>query len=1008
MLKISEEATKPIDNRLQVANLPHVTLVSKVLRRGAAAWVLILGTPGFCAAQEVHAREFEGTRIVSIRFQPPSQPIEPEELNSMLLPMKSGAQFHTRDLRAAIRRLFRTGRYTDIAVEGRPVNGGVELIFRTVSQWFVGTINVAGRLRAPPTRGQLYAAGDLELGRPVASEEIKNAAEQLAGLLRRNGFCEAKVTPLVTRDSLHQQANIDFFVEPGRRADLRPPVITGVPVIDPEEVADATNWRGLFGWRPATESNLNRGLRRVRQHFQQSGRLLARVSLADVDCDARTNQVTPTLAVYGGPKVGIETAGADISKRKLKKYVPIFDVGAVDRDLLSAGASNLRDYLQSRGYFNAEVDYEFKRVGPDKENIVYKITPGERHKLVRVIVEGNRYFTTETIRERMYIQPAGLLRLRHGRYSSGFARRDRESIESLYQSNGFRDVNVSIDVVSYQGKRNRLAAVVRIVEGEQYFVSDLSLKGVEKLDKAEIVASLSSIPGQPFSDTNVAFDRDYIIGLYNDSGFPNATFNWSMRPGPGPHRVSIEYTITEGPRFFVRDVLVTGNRTTSGRLIETNIDVHRNEPLSLQAMTGTQQNLYNLGVFQRVGMAIQNPEGETERKFLLYDLQEADRVRVAIGAGAEVGRLGGGSRNSLNYAAGKAGFSPRVSLDITRLNLWGLAHRGIFVGRASTLEQLGSLNYFWPQIGGDPNRDLTFTALADRAINVNTFTSRRLEASTRLAQKLTRASTVIGSFSFRRVSVSNVKINPLLIPLLAQPVRVGMLSGTYLFDRRDNPIDATRGMFNTLDAGVSSRIFGSERSFSRLFATNSTYHPLRKNLVFARRIAFGWLAPFAVERGIPDDQAIPLPERFYAGGANSHRGFPENQAGPRDLVTGFPIGGNAVLIHNAELRFPLLGDNIGGVLFHDMGNVYSTIQSISFRFHQRGPEDFNYMVHAVGFGIRYRTPVGPFRADFAYSINSPEFFGFKGTTQELLEGTAQRVRQRINRFQFFISIGQAF
>jgi outer membrane protein assembly factor BamA len=425
-------------------------------------------------------------------------------------------------------------------------------------------------------------------------------------------------------------------------------------------------------------------------------------------------------------------------------------------------------------------------------------------------------------------------------------------------------------------------------------------------------------------------------------------------------------------------------------------------------MTGTQQNLYNLGVFQRVGMAIQNPAGETERKYLLYDLQEADRYRVAIGGGAEIARIGGGPTTGLQNPGGAAGFSPRVSLDIARLNLWGLAHRGILVARASTLEQLGSLSYFWPQFRGATSRDVTFTALADRAINVNTFTSRRLEASAQLAQKLTKSSTVLGSFSFRRVGVSDLKINPLLVPLLAQPVRVGILSGAYLFDRRDNPIDATKGMFNTLDAGVSSRIFGSQRSFTRLLATNSTYHRFGKNLVFARRIEFGWLAPFAVQPGIPDDQAIPLPERFYAGGANSHRGFPENQSGPRDLVTGFPIGGNAALIHNAELRFPLLGNNIGGVLFHDMGNTYSTIQAISFRVHQRNLEDFNYMVHAVGFGIRYRTPVGPFRADFAYSINSPRFFGLKGTTQELLEGTAQSVTQRISRFQFFISIGQAF
>jgi outer membrane protein assembly factor BamA len=96
------------------------------------------------------------------------------------------------------------------------------------------------------------------------------------------------------------------------------------------------------------------------------------------------------------------------------------------------------------------------------------------------------------------------------------------------------------------------------------------------------------------------------------------------------------------------------------------------------------------------------------------------------------------------------------------------------------------------------------------------------------------------------------------------------------------------------------------------------------------------------------------------------------------------------------------------VLFHDMGNVYSSISNISFGVHQKSLTDYDYMVHAVGFGIRYRTPVGPFRIDLAYSVNPPRFFGFKGTTEEVLAGTAPRVKQGVGHFQFFFSIGQAF
>jgi outer membrane protein assembly factor BamA len=120
-------------------------------------------------------------------------------------------------------------------------------------------------------------------------------------------------------------------------------------------------------------------------------------------------------------------------------------------------------------------------------------------------------------------------------------------------------------------------------------------------------------------------------------------------------------------------------------------------------------------------------------------------------------------------------------------------------------------------------------------------------------------------------------------------------------------------------------------------------------------------------------------------------------------------------MNSFELRFPLIGDNIGGVLFHDAGNVYSSLRAISFRGRQRNLEDFDYMVHAVGFGIRYRTPLGPVRVDFAYAPNSPRFIGFKGDRDTLLKCSApgsvtpcQSVEQRINVFQFHFSLGQAF
>jgi len=283
-----------------------------------------------------------------------------------------------------------------------------------------------------------------------------------------------------------------------------------------------------------------------------------------------------------------------------------------------------------------------------------------------------------------------------------------------------------------------------------------------------------------------------------------------------------------------------------------------------------------------------------------------------------------------------------------------------------------------------------------------------------LSQKVSKTATFFYRYTYRGVSVGSVKISPLLIPLVTQPVRVGLISGAMVYDRRDDPVDTHKGIYNTVDLGLADGALGSQRNFLRFLGRNATYHPIGHKLVFARNTTIGMMHAFHFS-GDPS-QAIPLPERFFSGGANSLRGFPENQAGPRDPLTGFPLGGTALFENQAEIRFPLIGDNIGGVLFYDAGNVYSSPGNISFRFHQRSVTDFDYMVHAVGFGVRYRTPIGPVRLDLGYAINPPRFFGFKGTLEDLLNAGVNPcqtspekcVQQSISHFQFFFSIGQTF
>jgi outer membrane protein assembly factor BamA len=278
-------------------------------------------------------------------------------------------------------------------------------------------------------------------------------------------------------------------------------------------------------------------------------------------------------------------------------------------------------------------------------------------------------------------------------------------------------------------------------------------------------------------------------------------------------------------------------------------------------------------------------------------------------------------------------------------------------------------------------------------------------------------------------------------------VRLGEPGFSYIRNKRDNDLDSTRGSYWTADGGVASSYFGSEADFSRLLVQNSTYHPFGKTraigreLVLARSTRVGVETPFAstiiTQPGqVPtgNQRVIPLPERFLMGGGNSHRGFGLNQAGPRDPITEFPLGGSALFLNNLELRFPpatlpFVGNNMSFAIFHDMGNVFTDGNHMLTglaRWHQAKGTctqtvgtpyvagtgaaqcSYDYISHSVGVGVRYKTPVGPVRFDFGYNLNPTVFPNFTGTTSQGVTTYSFSSTKQASPFNVYFSIGQTF
>jgi outer membrane protein assembly complex protein YaeT len=974
-----------------------------------------------------------------------------------MLPQKTGTPLDRDQVRESIRILFATGRFADIQAEVVPSDADVVLTFTTSLNFFVGAVDVEG---APghPSYNQIVNSSKLQLGELHTLDKLDRALQNIRQLMQENGYYRARVTAESTSNAATQQVNILFHITAKDSAHIGEVNLTGHSAFSQSQLQDIAR---MHSGDRVTAARITNALQRLRKKLQKQQRVLAQVSIAQQNYRSASNSIDYTFLIEPGPAVVVYTDGFHISRGTLKKEIPIYQENALDDDLLNEGKRNLLNLLQSRGHFDATVDFQ-KETGPNTVRIIYKINPGPVHKLVLVEIAGNKYFPRQMLRQRLQIQPAGKF-FSPGRYSEALLKNDVAGFQALYVANGFRQARIQTKVDdNYHGSDNRLAVHIQIEEGPQTLVGDFHIVGDQKVE-AKSFPELNTTSGQPYSEQNLANDRDSILNYYFNHGFPNAVLDISTSaPSGTPNREDVTYTIQEGEQFSVNRVMVAGLDHTRDYVVQREVQVAAGQPLSQQDLLETQTKLYGLGIFSQVDTAVQNPEGSDPQKNILVQVQEAKRYTFTYGLGLEFET---GLPSGSSTPAGSTGVSPRVGFDVTRLNVGGRDQTLTFQSHVGTLQQRGVISYEIPKIFNNDLFKLFFTIFYDNSLNVATFTSQRLEGKIGLRQQIGKqqvnhSTSITYHFDYRRVKASNLASNfsPAEFSLFSLPAHVGGPGFTFIRDQRDNPLESTKGQYFTLDAFVASSYVGSQSDYGRVLGQDSTYYAFgrpKHKFVFARSTTLGLEQVYGGTRILPPGSCplnglqtecqqnisiIPLPELFFAGGGNSHRGFGLNQAGPRDPDSGFPVGGSALFVNSEELRFPsislpYLGEGFGFALFHDMGNVFTAGHDLLTglaRWHQPDPAQclqfnnvtavaqydgcvtqfnnsgYDYTSHVLGIGLRYKTPIGPLRFDFGYNLNPTSYpLGYAPSTPQVPTPPAF-TPQRLGHFNVFFSIGQPF
>ncbi len=960
------------------------------------------------SAQQAPTELYEGLKVSNVDLV--AQPLLNVEAFQPLVAQKAGTPFSTADIRKTAAALQGTGKFSRIGVEIKPEAEGLRVTFILEPAFYVGMIYFPGATNAFSYQ-RLLRVVNYPAQEPYEAARADRGESSLTQFFTEQGYFTAQVKVETKLDQPRKLADIVYNVTLGRRARFGKVEIGGPPPAEIAQLKGALrSWRAyLHGssvkeGKPYDPERLQAATRFLQDFLGKQNHFANTVKLDPPSYDPETHKAALQWHVTLGPLVMVRVTGAKLSQRSLRSLIPIYEENSFDQDLVQEGERNLVSYFQGKGYFDAKVSPQTRREAA-QITLDYEVDLGKRHRITSVRIAGNRHFGHDQLANQVVVQKAQFF-FSHGKFNNDLLNRSVSNLMAYYRDAGYADVKVEPQVVD---RDPRVEVTFRVTEGELTRVQTLDVQGNKTRTLAQLAPKgLNLKTGQPYSLSRLDRDRSQIVASYLEQGHPNATFRWSVRPVAGvSHRVAVTYLIDEGTQVHVSDVEFLGDAHTKLPFLQHNTSVKALAPLNEAKLLGSESSLYNLGIFDWVSVAPRRPITDQKTEEVQVKVHEAERNSLTYGFGLQYTPVAGSLSSGIVALPGlptlglpssfqiieKNVFSPLGSIEYSRLNLLGRAETASIATSLSVLDQRGSASFTDPQFLGF-NWASLINVSAERSAQNPLFTARLGTASFQLEKILDAAKTKRLQFrySFQRTTLTNLLIQN-FIPTEDQNVRSSMLSASFIRDTRDKPLDAHRGVFQTLDFGVSPEVLGSTDNFARFFGQSAYYRQMAPWMVWANQVRVGLVDSFGRSH-------VPISEQFFSGGADSLRGFPLNGAGPQveatlctkanDLASctakiTAPSGGHQLFILNSEGRFPIpinfpspINKNLGGVVFYDGGNVYHSIGFGHF---------FSNYSNSVGFGLRYQTPVGPVRIDVGQNLNPVP--GLKAT-------------------QLFITLGQSF
>ncbi len=941
-----------------------------------------------------------------------------------LLEQKQGQPFSTQQIEASVEALRKTGDFQDVVLDLRPETTGVRVIFVLKPAYYLAIYDFPGALKVF-SYSRLIQVANYTAQEPYSTVDIHQAQVGLEKFFHQAGFFEATVHPEIRLNQQHRIVNVYFNTDLKRRARFGAVDLTGST---PEQTAYLekkihsflARLRGaqLKAGKPYSSHKIQLATTYLQGALAKEQRLAAEVKFVAADYHPSTGVADVTFHIEAGPKVELRVTGARIWPWSRKSLIPIYTENSIDDEVIQEGRTNLLSYFQAKGFYDATVQANVER-NPDTTLITYAITKNQKHKVEKVSVQGNVAFPDKDLLNHSDVEKAHLFS--HGKYSEQLLRKSVSNLKAVYLNAGYSEVKVTPRVTRDHG--NIVVAYI-VDEGPRDFVQELQIVGNNTVPVNQLAPKgLMLGPNRPYSPQLEQQDRNAITAQYLLNGYLTASVTSKTQPIKGdPHHVIVTYTIHEGPKVSTAQLVIVGKQHTRSDLITTTTNIKVGRPLSEAELLTSESRLYNLGIFDWAEVDPKRAITDQTSEDVLIKVHESKRNVITYGFGFEVINRGGSLPSGTVSVPGippvglPQGFrtsqttyyGPRGTFEYTRRNVRGTAESYTFAGFAGRLDQRASAIYTDPFFRGSSWSSSYLLSFEHDSENP-VFTSREgssvIQFSKFLDAKKTK--TVFLRYNFKYTDISQIFPGlEFLVPVDDRRVRLSTFSGSWVQDTRDNILDAHKGIYKSVELGITPSALGSSVDFARFVGQISHYKNLGHGIIWANNLRVGLEQPF-------NGSHVPISEEFFTGGGSTLRGFPLNGAGPQQYTTvcgnasdpstcgpiTVPTGGNELLIVNSEFRIPIdmVKKGLGIVPFYDGGNVFQHVGFRDFTTNCNAASTTttgsitvvtpSCFTSSVGIGLRYATPIGPVRIDLGHNLNN--ITGIKST-------------------QFFITLGQAF